>query len=43
MTFQREGFSKKLRNVIVVDSCHDDPPFRDVDPPAKQAIRVRAI
>jgi hypothetical protein len=26
-----------------VDSDHVDPAFRDVDPPAKQAIRVRAV
>lgn len=26
-----------------VDSCHDDPPFLGVDPPAKQVIYVRAI
>jgi len=26
----------------VVYSVDDDPGFRDVDPPAKQAIRVRA-
>jgi hypothetical protein len=25
-----------------VNSGHVDPPFRDVDPPAKQAIKVRA-
>lgn len=27
---------------LIVDSCHVDPPFLDVDPPTKQAIRVRA-
>jgi hypothetical protein len=26
----------------IVYSVDDDPGFRDVDPPAKQAIRVRA-
>lgn len=26
----------------IVNSDHVDPPFRDVDPPAKRAIRVRA-
>jgi len=26
-----------------VDSGHVDPSFRDVDPPAEQAIRVRAV
>jgi hypothetical protein len=28
---------------LSVDSCHVDPPFLGVDPPAKQAIFVRAI
>jgi hypothetical protein len=27
---------------IIVNSGHVDPPFRDVDPPAQQAINVRA-
>jgi hypothetical protein len=27
---------------VTVYSVHVDPPFWDVDPPAKQAIRVRA-
>ena len=36
----------KLKNANLADSVvysvDDDPGFRDVDPPAKQAIRVRA-
>jgi hypothetical protein len=28
--------------IVAVYSVDDDPGFRDVDPPVKQAIRVRA-
>ena len=31
------------KRLFGVNSCHADPPFLGVDPPAKQAIFVRAI
>jgi hypothetical protein len=44
--FATAQFSYKCAILVVpgigVYSVHVDPPFWDVDPPAKQAIRVRA-
>jgi predicted nucleic acid-binding protein len=38
----REDTQYRQIKDIFVNSCHVDPVFLDVDPPAKQAIRVRA-
>jgi hypothetical protein len=34
---------RKISRILNRDSVYVDPAFRDVDPPAEQAIRVRAI
>jgi hypothetical protein len=38
ITVSSGGFIK----LFIVNSGHDDPLFWDVDPPAMQAIRIRA-
>jgi len=45
--YQIDAFTDKIFGgnpacVVPVNSGHVDPPFRDVDPPAQQALIVRA-
>ena len=41
--YLRHCASAENADVHIINSCHVDPAFLSVDPPAKQVINVRAI